>query len=61
MMLAKTGCMQSHNLEVGMNNSNMNDFITSKERLGNPWKFKFIDYELLELILILFVIGSLHS
>ncbi len=61
MMRAKTGCMRSHNLEVGMNNSSMNDFVTSKERLRNPGKFKDFGFEVFIVIVLVFAIGSLQS
>ena len=62
MMLVKTGCMQNPNdLGAGMSNSSMKDFVTSKERLSNPWKLKAIGYEVLAVVIIMFAIGSLQS
>lgn len=55
----KTGCMLNPNdLGVGMN-SNMKDFVTSKERLKN--KSTVSRYDLIALVIIVVVIGSLQS
>jgi hypothetical protein len=60
MMRAKIECMQNHNhLEIGMNNSNMRDFVTAKERLTNP---AYLDkFDVFIIIICMIVIGSIQT
>ena len=56
----KIECTQNHNhLEIGMNNSNMRDFVTAKERLTNP---SYLDtFDVVIIIICVIVIGSVQT